>query len=331
MTTSQASADAPTALRAALITETRIAEALAQRSRGLVDLVESLAHRALDDASDIAEARSRLNALVRKLRDGLAAGEAAEAGELRRLAETTLAAFDFGAGPRIAIDGPAVVIGPDARRLVSLALFDLASRSERFGALADPEGRVSLDWRLERGGGLRLVWREFGVRPGVERLRRGAGGPLIEILTERFGGPLRVTVAPCGLEAELVLPARDVTALDGAAPRRALVALADPAAAVTVTALLHARGVGEVAAVRDAAEATAALASADFGLVFTDAAGLDSGVADGPTPTIFVLAADAPAPSRPGPVLRAPVGTSELAAAMTQALRSPLPRLRRGR
>ena len=320
MPASYVTADAPTALRAALITETRIAEALAQRSRGLVDLVESLARRALDDAADIADARQRLHVLVRSLRDGLAAGEAAEAGDLRRLAETTLAGFDFGAGPRIAIAGPPVVLGPDARRLVALALFDLASRSERFGALADPQGRVSLDWKPERGGGLRLVWREFGARAGVERMRRGAGGPLIELLTERFGGPLRLSVAPCGLEAELTLPARDVTLLKGAAPRRALVALGDGTAAVTIAALLHARGVGEVVAVHAAAEASEALATGGFGLVVTDKPELYAGPSGNATPAIFVLRPEAPAPSVPGPVLRAPASASSLAAAMAQAL-----------
>jgi two-component sensor histidine kinase len=321
MSATQAATDPTAALRAALATETRIAEALAQRSRGIVDLVESLACRALDDAADIGEARRRLHALARGLRDGLAAGETAEAGDLRRLAESTLVAFDFGPGPRIAIAGPAVVLGADARRLVALALFDLAARSERFGALADPQGRVSLDWSPERGGGLRLVWREFGGLPGVERMRRGAGGPLIELLTERFGGPLRLDVAPGRLDAVLTLPARDVVVLGGPTPRRALVAVADAAVAVSTSASLYVRGVVECVIARDPAEASAALVAGRFDLMLCDAACRETASSPAAPPTIYLHRPGAePTPAWPGPSLRLPVSASSLAAAMAEAL-----------
>lgn len=320
MSDSQTVFDPTVALRAALVTETRISEALAQRSRGVVDTVDSLARRALAGATDIADARRRLDTLTHSLREGLAAGEMAEAGDLRRLAESTLAGFDFGAGPRIAIFGPAVVVGPEARQLVALALFDLASRSERFGALADPMGRIALDWRALRGGGLRLTWREFGALGGAHRLRRGDGGPLLELLRQRFGGPLRIRATPSGLAAELTLPAGDVTLLDGPSPRRAVVALADSMAALTITALLHARGVGDIAIPRDTCEAIELLRAGDVDLLVTDDPDLGVGAGGAPTATILVLAAETVdvAPARP--VLRLPACAASLTAAMVLAL-----------
>ncbi len=327
MNATQTAFDPTAALGAALVTETRIAEALAQRSRGVVDTVEGLARSALAGAVDIADARRRLDVVMRSLREGLAAGEMAEAGDLGRLAETTLAGFDLGAGPRIAIEGPAAVLAPEARRLVALVLFDLASRSQRFGALADPQGRVALDWRLLRGGGLRLTWREFGaLAGGAQRMRRGAGGPLLELLRQRFGGALRLRPTPSGLAADLTLPAGEVTPLAGPSPRRALVAVGDPTAALTIAALLHARGVGEVATPRDAREAAEALREGKVDLLVTDDPDLGAGGC-GPGPArILVLAADeAPPAAGAGPVLRLPARGADLTAAMAAALEARRP------
>lgn len=285
-----------------------------------MDTVDSLARRALAGASDIADARQKLDLLTRSLREGLAAGETAEAGDLRKLAETTLAAFDLGAGPRIAVEGPAAVLAPEARQLVALALFDLASRSEQFGALSTPLGRVLLDWRARRGAGMRLTWREFGVAPGgAGRMRRGAGGPLLELLSQRFGGPLRVRATPSGLVAELTLPAGDVLLLGSAPPARALVAVTDATAALTLTALLFARGVGEVITARGTREAADVLASGDISLMVTDDPSLGAEAAGPRPPTILVVSSDAPTPDT-GPFLRLPASATALTSAMADAL-----------
>jgi len=317
-TQSKSPTDSAESLRAALVTETRIAEALAQRSRTVLDTVDRLVRCALADAADIPEARRRLETLTRSLRAGLAAGETAEAGDLRRLAESTLAGFDFGPGPRIAFEGESVALAPEARRLVALTLFDLASRSVRFGALADPMGRASLDWRAAPGGGLLLTWREFGAVGDAGRMRRGAGGPLLELLGQRFGGPLRLRVVPGGLVAELLLPAADILLL-GAPPRSALVAVADVAAALTIAGLLHARGVGEVVIARSPNAGADPCKAEGFDLLVTDAEALANAAA-GPTPAILVRPADTPASHWAGPVLRLPACAKGLADAMAAAL-----------
>lgn len=320
VTAIQTTFDPTAALRAAIVAETRIAEALAQRSRSVVDTVDSLARRALGDAVDIADARRRLDVVTRSLREGLAAGEMAEAGDLRRLAETTLAAFDFGAGPRISIEGPAAVLAPEARQLVALALFDLASRSQRFGALADPLGRVSLEWRMLRSGAMRLTWMEFGAPAGARGMRRGAGGPLLELLRQRFGGPLRVHATPSGLTAELTLPVGDITVLAGPSPRRALVALRDTTAALTIAALLYALGVGDVLVARDARDAAEALSEGRVDLVVTDDAEFGACLGNARPATILVLGAGTAVAAGTGPVLRLPANASDLTAALIAAV-----------
>lgn len=307
------------ALRAALVTETRIAEALAQRSRGMLALVERLAQQALAESADIPEARQRLDGLCRSMRGALASGETATEGDLRALAEETLGAFDMAAGPRILIEGPAVALDPEARRLVSLALFDLASRSERYGALGLADGRVALAWTAEAGGGLRLTWREFGARPAAELLRRGSGGALQALLADSFGAPLRERAAPFGLVAELFLPARVVRDPAAPTPRRVLVAVADRAAAVTLTALLLACGVGEVGAAPNAAEASDALAAGGVDLLCVDDATAEALPQMARAP-VLVVAPTGAAARTAGPVLRLPTSATRLAEAMASVM-----------
>lgn len=202
------------ALRGALRVETRLAEALACRTRGLISTFELLTQRALDGSRDLEEARARLDALGDRIRAALEAGEAAWRRErdLEHIAERTLAPFETGEGPRISWSGPAVALGAEAARLAALTFFELASRSLRHGALALAEGRASVEWRRTAEGGLRIVWREYGAPPDSEGLRGGAGGSLLPLLVDRFGAPLRVHVTPFGLEAALLVPERDLDA-----------------------------------------------------------------------------------------------------------------------
>ncbi|MBP7000366.1 hypothetical protein [Amaricoccus sp.] len=211
-------------LRAALRAETQIAEALAQRSRGLLDVVEALARRALAEAGDIAEASARLDALSSRMREALAAGETVGGGsDLAALVERTLAPFETGAGPRIAAGGPAVGVSAEAARLVALTLFELAGLSMRRGALSGAEGRVLVAWSRWRSG-LRISWRDIGGPPVESGLRLGAGASLLPLLEERFGAPLKVRQTPLGLRAELTLPEAELTSL----PDGGLIALTRP-------------------------------------------------------------------------------------------------------
>lgn len=203
------------ALRGALRIETMLAEALACRSRGLIRTVEILSRRALDEARDVEDARARLQTLAWRMRGALAVGEIAPAGgaeSMAQVAARTLEPFETGEGPRMVWSGPAVVLSHEAARLMGLTLFELASRSLRHGALALAEGRAAVAWRRRPDGALRLNWREYGAAPDSEGLRRGAGSVLLPLLTERFGGRLRVRVTPFGLDASLVVPPRDLIA-----------------------------------------------------------------------------------------------------------------------
>lgn len=227
------------ALRGALRIETRLAEALATRSRSLIEVVDALSRRALAEARDIADARVRLDRLSAGMRLALDAGETVRPGSLADLAERTLCVFEVGEGPRIVCDGPPVALSGDAARLIGLTLFELASRSVRHGALRLAEGRASVHWS-SRDGGLRLCWREYGATPTSEALRGAVGGALLPLLSERFGAPLRVKATPFGLRAELTVPAAEIVSRDIPGPGIVLRLDAGPGRPAAAALLAHA-------------------------------------------------------------------------------------------
>ncbi len=97
---------------------------------------------------------------------------------------------------------------------LSVALHELATNAARHGALSQPNGSVSVTWRLEEVGGpgnapmLRLRWEERGG-PQLEGppRRKGFGLKLLETgLAPEIGGLVSVEFRPTGLVCEIEAP-----------------------------------------------------------------------------------------------------------------------------
>lgn len=124
-----------------------------------------------------------------------------EAAALADVAEQVLSAF---ARRRLAIDGPGVELGSRATLSVSLVLHELATNAVKYGALASPDGHVSLSWRVE-GERLTLDWRERGGPPPRPPERLGFGSKLLRAgLTGTGGAELRYDAE--GFSATLIAP-----------------------------------------------------------------------------------------------------------------------------
>jgi two-component sensor histidine kinase len=59
--------------------------------------------------------------------------------QLRRLLDSTI--------DQITVDGPSVLLKPDAAQALGFALHELAVNAKKFGALSVPSGRVTIGWR----------------------------------------------------------------------------------------------------------------------------------------------------------------------------------------
>lgn len=137
--------------------------------------------------------------------------------DLRTLADGALAVFAHGeAKERVRLSGPEVTLAAAAVQPLSMALHELATNAMKYGALSAADGRIALDWTLDREAGfLCLHWAETGGPP-LESTpeRRGFGSRVLEAtIRDQLGGRVERHWNRDGLVCELALPvARAVVA-----------------------------------------------------------------------------------------------------------------------
>lgn len=120
-----------------------------------------------------------------------------ESASLRRLIEEQVAIGAIGA-ERLRLDGPDVHLPPELALRFSLILHELATNANKYGALSNDTGTVSLSWsRCDEW--LRLRWCESGGPTVQPPQRRGFGSTLI-----------RESMAPDGARVEPVFAAEGV-------------------------------------------------------------------------------------------------------------------------
>lgn len=129
--------------------------------------VVALSVRSASTPAELANAiQSRLAALARAhelILPSTAAGMSDSTMLLPELVRTVLSPYDS-TDRSITIDGPVLECGSGASTSFALLLHEFATNSVKYGALADPEGRVSVTWALD-GNTLDLAWSE--ERPDI--------------------------------------------------------------------------------------------------------------------------------------------------------------------
>ena len=84
---------------------------------------------------------------------------------------------------RLRIEGPATSLPSELATPFALVLHELATNAAKYGALAEPSGRVSVTWDLSKTNGrrdLRLQWRETGGAAPASSPAAGLGSNLID-------------------------------------------------------------------------------------------------------------------------------------------------------
>lgn len=109
-------------------------------------------------------------------------------------------------GAQIVVEGDAVKLRSEVAVAIGMALCELLSNAEQFGALSQPEGRVHIAWRVEEGEKprLSLSWAETGGPPVDAPSRTGAGLYLLRnVLARQLGGDVDIAFEPDGVRATL--------------------------------------------------------------------------------------------------------------------------------
>ncbi len=111
---------------------------------------------------------------------------------------------------RIRVNGPRIDLGTKASLALSLALHELCTNAQKYGALSNESGIVSIDWTVTGGARdarFRLTWRESGGPPVSEPPSKGFGSKLIgQMIGADFGGRTELRFDPSGVTWSIDAP-----------------------------------------------------------------------------------------------------------------------------
>lgn len=189
--------------------ELLIAE-LNHRVRNILSLIRGLVRQSRDPAATteayVAMLEGRIESLARA-HDQITQDNWAPA-PLTRLIETEAAAYLGGASGRVSVDGPTVLLRPQAFSTLALVFHELMTNSAKYGALSD-SGTVAVSWRIRDDGELALHWSEKGGPAVQPPTRQGFGTTIIQrSIPYDLGGGATVEYPLTGVQAHFVLPAK---------------------------------------------------------------------------------------------------------------------------
>jgi two-component system CheB/CheR fusion protein len=206
------------ALREAQERQSVLVAELQHRTRNLMGVVRSTAGRTLESSRDLADFRDRFESRIEAL--------ARVQGLLSRLDEHDRVSFDellrseleaMGARPdAVTLDGPAAVkLRSGGVQTLAMAIHELATNAQKYGALGQPGAKLTVHWRLDREGvggkpWLHVEWGESGVTmPDIATAsaRSGQGRELIEhALPYQLKARTRFEFGADGVRCTLAIP-----------------------------------------------------------------------------------------------------------------------------
>jgi two-component sensor histidine kinase len=129
---------------------------------------------------------------------------------LRELLRRELAPYT--SNSNTCIEGPEVILGPEAAQTTASVLHELTTNAAKYGALSKREGRVSVRWHCapngQAPGPLAIEWLETGGPPVKAPSGSGYGRSVItELVSYELGGTARLLFSPEGVRCRLDIPA----------------------------------------------------------------------------------------------------------------------------
>ncbi len=194
---------------------------LTHRTKNLLAVIQAMARQTLTASVSARDFESRFSGRLQGLASSLdiLVHENWEGASIAGLVRSQLSHYEDFFGKRIEIDGPEIMLTPEAAQNLGLALHELSTNSSKYGALSVPEGIVSIRWGVERHGGedrFRFAWRERNGPPVTPPKRKGFGHAVIERLVPKaLAADVKLRFDADGASWEVDAPA---TVLQGAAP-----------------------------------------------------------------------------------------------------------------
>ena len=156
---------------------------LNHRVKNTLATIQAISGQTLRAARDLPSARETLDARICSLaraHDLLTVRDWTGA----NLTDVVMRALDAFTLAQMKISGSGLDVSPKHALSLSMALHELATNATKYGALSCPEGRVSVQWCIQKGI-LQLDWEESGGPPVVPPTKKGFGSRLLEDLLIR--------------------------------------------------------------------------------------------------------------------------------------------------
>ncbi|MBJ3774591.1 PAS domain-containing protein [Acuticoccus sp. 2012] len=189
---------------------------LTHRTKNLLTVVIAIARQTSNQATTV---EAFVPALIARLRALSAAQDLIVADDwagvnIGDLIRVLVGQFVPPMSDRVTIDGPRLILSPEASQNLGLAIHELAANAMQYGAFANGTGTLAVSWELEgedEGGRLSLTWVEEGGPAVVEPTTRGFGMTVIERnLSRALGAKVDLSFEASGLTARMTLPLQSV-------------------------------------------------------------------------------------------------------------------------
>jgi two-component sensor histidine kinase len=168
------------------------------RGRNTYAVVESIVRTTL------VHDRASADAIAGRVRAVSSANDLVNQSDEKMVPLPALLSLEFAPNPeaRLQTSGPTVEVSSDAARKLGLVFHELVTNAMKHGALANPDGRVVVDWQAE-GPMVHLTWREQNGPTVAPPQRQGFGTLIVTESLKSLSGGTTFAFDPDGLRCEM--------------------------------------------------------------------------------------------------------------------------------
>ena len=190
---------------------------LTHRSKNLLAVIQAMARQSLSALSTpeefVVRFSERLSGLAGS-HDLLSSDDWAGA-SLVQLIRSQLQHYNDLFGTRIHLEGPDLILRPEAAQNIGIALHELSTNAAKFGALSDSHGTVTVSWKIitdeQHARRMQMRWEERSGPPVAPPGRKGFGHMVMDRITgQALGGHSHAQFEPEGVCWTLDVPVASV-------------------------------------------------------------------------------------------------------------------------